>query len=86
MKSTLLVLSFNEIEGMKFIMPKIRGHWIDEIIVVDGGSTDGTIEWAIDHGYKVIHQSRPGFGTAYMEGIEKATGEIIITFRLNIKG
>jgi glycosyltransferase involved in cell wall biosynthesis len=80
MKFTLLILTINELDGMKIVMPKIRKDWIDEIIVIDGGSTDGTIEWAADNGYKVIHQSRPGFGTAIIEGVAKAKGDIIITF------
>ena len=44
MKTTLLVMTLNEIEGMKAIMPHIKNEWVDQIIVVDGGSTDGTIE------------------------------------------
>ncbi len=42
MKTTLFVLAYNEIEGMKAIMPRIKKEWVDEIIIVDGGSTDGT--------------------------------------------
>ena len=43
MKTTLLIMTLNEIDGMKVIMPQIDKTWIDQIIVVDGGSTDGTI-------------------------------------------
>jgi glycosyltransferase involved in cell wall biosynthesis len=45
MKTTLLVMTLNEINGMKAIMPQIDRAWCDQIIIVDGGSTDGTIEW-----------------------------------------
>lgn len=46
MKVTLLIPVLNEIGGMKEIMPKIRREWYDQLIVVDGGSGDGTIEFA----------------------------------------
>jgi glycosyltransferase involved in cell wall biosynthesis len=27
-------------------MPKVDLSWVDQIILCDGGSTDGTVEWA----------------------------------------
>jgi len=38
MKTTLLVMTLNEINGMKVIMPQVDRSWVDQIIVVDGGS------------------------------------------------
>ena len=58
MKTTLLVMTLNEINGMKAIMPKINRSWVDQIIVVDGQSTDGTIEWSIENGYEVYVQKK----------------------------
>ena len=40
MKSALIIPTLNEIVGMKKIIPLIRKEWVDEIIIVDGGSTD----------------------------------------------
>jgi hypothetical protein len=57
---TLLVPTLNEIVGMKAIMPLVRREWIDQILVLDGGSTDGTIEWARANGYEVHVQTEPG--------------------------
>lgn len=80
MKTTLLVLTLNEIEGMKAIMPSVKRDWVDQIIVVDGGSTDGTIEWARQQGYEVYVQKRAGFRHAYTEVLPYVTGDVVITF------
>ena len=80
MKFTLLVMTLNEIEGMKTIMPRVKKEWIDQIIIVDGGSTDGTIEWADENGYTVYVQKKKGFRHAYEEVMPLVQGDIIITF------
>jgi len=79
-KTTLLVMTLNEIEGIKAIMPQIQRNWCDQIIVVDGGSTDGTIEWARGQGYEVYVQKRPGFRHAYNEVLPYVAGDVIVTF------
>ena len=79
-KITLLIIELNELEGMKAIMPRINNDWVDEILIVDGGSTDGTIEWAESNGYKVYVQKREGLRHAYSESLPLITGDIVITF------
>jgi glycosyltransferase involved in cell wall biosynthesis len=79
-KTTLLVMTLNEIDGMKAIMPQIKPHWCDQIIIVDGGSTDGTIEWARANGYLVYVQKRRGFRHAYNEVLPLIEGDVVITF------
>ena len=79
-KVTLLVIALNELEGMKAIMPRINNDWVDEILIVDGGSTDGSIEWAESNGYKVYVQKREGLRHAYNESIPLTTGDVIIPF------
>jgi glycosyltransferase involved in cell wall biosynthesis len=80
MKTTLLVMTLNEVIGMKAIMPMIDKSWVDQIIVVDGGSKDGTIEWATENGYEVYVQKQQGFRHAYTEVWPKVRGDVVVTF------
>jgi glycosyltransferase involved in cell wall biosynthesis len=77
--TTLLALTLNEINGVKIIMPQIDSGWVDQIIIVDGGSTDGTIEWAKENGYEVYVQKRRGIRHAYLEVLPLVRGDIIVT-------
>ena len=80
MKTTLMVLTLNEIEGMKAVMPRVKREWCDQILVVDGGSTDGTVEWAREQGYEVYLQKQRGFRHAYVEALSMVIGDAILTF------
>lgn len=78
--STLLIPTLNEIEAIQVIMPKIDRSWVTQILVVDGGSTDGTLDYFKKHGYEVHSQSKRGFGEGMRQGMMQARGEIIIEF------
>lgn len=80
MKVTLLVPTLNEIKGMQAIMPKVRKEWVDQILVVDGKSTDGTVEYARSQGYDVVIQQKKGMRNAYMESWPHIKGDVVLTF------
>ena len=65
---------------MKAIMPRIDRNWVDQIIVTDGGSTDGTVEYAREQGYELHIQQQKGFRYAYNEILDKIKGDVVITF------
>lgn len=65
---------------MKVIMPRVKREWVDEIIVVDGNSTDGTCEYAEKMGYRLIRQKTKGIVNGYFEALDVAIGDIVITF------
>ena len=73
-------MTLNEVNGMKAIMPRVERDWCDEIIIVDGGSSDGTIEWARANGYSVYVQKQPGFRHAYAEVLPYVHGDVVLTF------
>ena len=78
--TTLLLPTLNEIEAARVIIPQIRREWVDEIIVVDGGSTDGTVEFMRDAGLRVHSQTSRGYGEGLLEAIHLASGDVIIEF------
>tara|TARA_Y100000817_G_scaffold252125_1_gene204690 strand:+ start:940 stop:1611 length:672 start_codon:yes stop_codon:yes gene_type:complete len=80
MSIVLLVFTLNEIDGFKKIMPYVKREWVDDIIVVDGGSTDGTIEEAERQGFKIIHQKNKGHGGAIVTGMENTNHDAAIFF------
>ena len=77
---SLVVRTLNEIEGMKVIMPRIKPEWCHQILILDGGSTDGTVEYAREQGYDVYIQKKKGFRHAYEEALPFITGDVILTF------
>lgn len=77
---TLIIPTLNEISGMRQIMPMIKKNWVDQIIILDGGSKDGTVEYAVEHGYFVYVQKKKGFRNAYTEVMPYIKGDFVITF------
>ncbi len=77
-KISLVIPCLNEEDGLKHILPKMP-KFLDEVIVVDNGSTDGSATVAEKLGARVIHESRKGYGSAYLAGVPAATGDIVVT-------
>lgn len=77
---TLAILTLNEIEAVTHLFDQIPFVRFDEYFVVDGGSTDGTVEFFENKGIKVHRQGQPGHGEAYLEGMRRAAGDVIVFF------
>jgi glycosyltransferase involved in cell wall biosynthesis len=44
--------------------------WVDDVVVVDNGSTDGTARVAAEHGARIVNEPRRGYGAACRAGID----------------
>lgn len=77
---TAIICTLNEEESLPYVLPRIPG-WVDEILLVDGHSTDNTVEVAkkLRLEIKVLYQPGKGKGDAPRYGFQHASGDIIVT-------
>jgi glycosyltransferase involved in cell wall biosynthesis len=77
-KVSLIIPTLNEAENLEYLLPTIPT--VDELIIVDGGSTDGTLEVVqrLRPEAVGIVDRRPGKGNALRAGFDAATGDIIV--------
>jgi glycosyltransferase involved in cell wall biosynthesis len=79
-KVSLIIPTLNEANNLPLIFPFLPMDWIDEVILVDGRSTDNTVEIAkkLLPSIKIIFEMNPGKGAAMRAGYEAATGDILV--------
>lgn len=77
---TVIIPALNEAENLPWVLSRMPAD-IDEILLVDGRSTDGTVELArkLCPCINVICQEGKGKGNALITGFKHASGEIVIT-------
>jgi glycosyltransferase involved in cell wall biosynthesis len=77
---SVVICTLNEESSLPFVLPKVP-EWVDEVLLVDGHSTDGTVQIATKllPKVRVLYQTGKGKGDALKLGINEANGEIIVT-------
>jgi len=76
---SVVIPTLNEAANLKHVLPELP-EGLHEVVLVDGGSNDGTCEAARDlrPDIRVISQSRSGKGNALACGFAACTGDIIV--------
>ena len=77
-KITVIIPCLNEEQGIELVLRRIP-EFVDQVIVVDNGSTDRTSQVAKSLGAEVIREPVRGYGRAYKKGFASATGDLIVT-------
>ena len=80
MKKTLVILTFNEIAGLRAVWDRIPPGAADEVLAIDPGSTDGTLDFFREKGVRVIIQEKRGRGEAFRIAAREAVGEALCFF------
>jgi glycosyltransferase involved in cell wall biosynthesis len=81
-KVSIVIPTLNEELSIGKVLDSLEKNLGDldrEIIIVDGLSTDKTVEISREKGARVIMEKRKGYGRAYKTGFAKAKGDIIVT-------
>lgn len=78
-KVSVIIPTLNEAKNLPHVLPKVP-RWVEEIIIVDGFSKDGTPEVALSLHAKVrvVQDSKKGKGNALRRGFYEAKGDIIV--------
>jgi glycosyltransferase involved in cell wall biosynthesis len=76
---SVVIPAKNEARNLEHVFGTIP-DWIDEIVLVDGHSTDDTVAVAqkLHPAVRIVHQSGRGKGDALQAGFAAAKGEIIV--------
>lgn len=77
-KITVIIPCLNEEQGIEKVMGRMP-EFVDQVIVVDNGSTDRTSEVARSFGAEVIREPVRGYGRSYKKGFANARGDVIVT-------
>lgn len=79
LKVSVAMPAYNEAQG---IVDAVEAYLalpeVDEVVVADNNSSDGTADLARRAGASVFHEARQGYGYACRTAIESSTGELII--------
>jgi len=79
-KTSLIILTRNEISGLKSLIKQIPFDKVDEFFAVDFDSTDGTVEFFQQNKIPVVRQLKPGRAEAFRIGAKHAKGQNLIFF------
>lgn len=79
MKTVALIPAYNEANRITKVIKEVK-KYVDEVTVVDDGSSDSTIENAREAGAKVLtHSKNKGYLETLKTGFQKVEADVLIT-------
>jgi glycosyltransferase involved in cell wall biosynthesis len=75
---SVIIPTWNEAKGIAYTLRTVPSL-VDEVVVVDANSSDGTAEIARANGARVVTELRRGYGRAFKTGFNAAKGDLLIS-------
>lgn len=76
----LCLITWNELEGCKHDVPLIDKTKFEQLYCIDGGSTDGTVDYLKQQGFEVFQQTKKGLNQACIDGAEHCKCDAFVFF------
>lgn len=76
----LVLLVLNEIDGLRDCWDEIPIDRFREVVAIDGGSTDGTVEFLTERGIPIRTQNIPGRGVAFRVAADASSAERMVFY------
>ena len=78
MNTCVVIPALNEADSIDALLAAIPPGLVDEIMVVDNGSTDDTAARALAAGARVVREDRRGYGFACAAGVAATQADIMV--------
>ena len=86
MRAVLIIPALDEAEVIGPLVGRVLRASVEEIIVVDNGSTDGTASEATRAGARVVSEPRRGYGSACWAGVSALGADVEVAVFLDGDG
>ena len=80
MKHAIVIMIRNEIQGITQLFNQIPFDKFDEVIVIDGMSSDGSVEFLEKKGLNVINQTINGRGQAFRDAFNNTDSDALLFY------
>jgi glycosyltransferase involved in cell wall biosynthesis len=77
---SVIIPTRNEVSAISRVLADLPANLVNEVLVVDSNSTDGTAEIAAKMGACVVHEPRRGYGRACLTGLACADAPDVVVF------
>lgn len=88
MKISVIIPTLNEVKNISHLLPHLhncRDATFHEILVVDGGSQDGTLEKARQLGVRSLHSPQKGRAAQMNYAAQQATGDVLYFVHADVR-